>query len=216
MPEPIFDETTERLYKRLPEVYRTYDIKQGWQFKKWLSGICNSQNEVDSLITRFSYTPPEDGVPTDTSDLVDPATADAAWLPWLAQLVGVVLAPADTEAERREHIGSALSGIKAGTKAAMAEAAKKVLTGTKSVAVYDHSNLTGLGVGDQWEVLVRTIQAETLSNPVDAIIAVGAKPAGVKLYHQYYGASWQTIETTYPTWAGWEGKTWQQIEETGA
>lgn len=216
MAEPIFDAITERLYENLPEFYRTYDARQNWQLKKWLSGIGSVLNQVETLVERFDYTPPEEGEKNDTSELVDPMKADAAWLPWLAQLVGTQLDPTDSEARNRTRIKSALSGVRAGTKAAMIEAAKKVLTGSQTIWIYDHSTPLGIGTGGEWDVLILTVQNETLSSPVDAIIEAGAKPAGVQLHHQYYGASWDDLETQRPTWADWEAApTWQKLEETG-
>lgn len=215
MAEPVFSETTERLYERLPDAYKSEDANIDYPFKRWLSGVGDVLGDVDTLITRFDYTPPEDGTPSDTSDLVDPDTADEAWLPWLAQLVGVKLNAYDTLATHRMRIGSALSGIKAGTKTAVAEAAKRVLTGTKTVYVYDHSTTAGIAAGGQWDVLVLTVQGETISDPLVEIIKAGAKPAGIKLWHMYFGAQWGTLEVSRPTWTDWETVTWQQLEETG-
>lgn len=217
MSEPIFSEATEIFYSRLPGVYRFEDSQRDWVFKRWLSGILESYGELDTLIDRFKYVPPEDGpdVMDLTSDLVDPESADAEWLPWLGQLVGVNFAYLLDEASRRTAIANAISGVQAGTKAAIIQAAQTVLTGTKTVYVYPFSNnVGGIGSGTQWEVLVMTIAAETASDPVTAIINLGAKPAGVKLYHVTYGASWTTVEGSFPTWADWEAApTWADIEQ---
>lgn len=215
MTEPVFGDTTERLYARLPDIYRREDANQSWQFKKYLSGAVDQASDIDTLIERFSFTPPEDGVADDTSDLVDPATADQEWLPWLAQLVGVKLVPSDTVAQWRTRIASTLTSAQPGTVAAMAEAARKVLTGNQTVSIYPFSNGSGVGAGNQWEMLIVTVADETLSDPIAAVVGAGQKPAGVKLYHTTYGASWSTIQTEFPTWADWNGKTWQEIQEAG-
>lgn len=214
--EPVFDTTTERIYSRLPIAYQKEDAKLGWPLKKWLSGACSVMNDVEDLYDRFDYTPPEDGgSKSDTSDLVDPARTNTAWLPWLAQLVGVNLQPGDSIQLQRDKIAARKAGIKIGTINSIVEVVKTVLTGTKSVYVYNHSDDTGIGAGSEWDVLILTVQTETLSDPIAAVIEAGVKPAGVKLWHAYYGAPWDDIESMVPTWEDWEQRTWQKLEETG-
>lgn len=60
IPEPIYSVTTERLYSRLPEVYRTLDSQNGWQFKTYISAIGDALNEIDLLAARIRYVPHED------------------------------------------------------------------------------------------------------------------------------------------------------------
>lgn len=217
MPEPIYSETTERVYERLPQVYRREDALQDWQLKKYMASILEIQHTVNVLIDRFDYTPPDDGVVGDTSDLVDPLTADEAWLPWLGQLVGVRINQALTTAQQREAIRTALSGTQAGTKASIAAAAKTALTGTQTVYVHPFSTTAGgIGAGGQWDVLLLTISSETAGDPVQAVIDADAKPAGIQLWHDTYGATWDTIEATYATWNAVDAATWDTIEQTGS
>lgn len=166
MPEPIYDDAVELYYERLPEHYRNADVEQTWTLKKWLSGILGEYADVDALITRFQYiTPDSGGLPGDTSDLVDPDTADASWLPWLAQLVGINLDTSLSVTEQRQVISQAILGIKAGTKEAMALAAQRHLAGSKFVILYDHTaSLSAVGGGTEWEMLVVTLDSETLEN----------------------------------------------------
>lgn len=216
MPEPFYSDTTERFYERIPGVYRYEDSQHNWQMKRWIAGLLEQMADVDVLLQRFRYVPPEDGPEVEdlSSDLVNPMTADAAWLAWLAQLVGVHFDYILTTDLQRTVVANAVTGVQAGTKAAIVQAAQTVLTGTKTVYVYPFSNnVGGIGAGGQWDVLVMTLAAETTGNVVNAIVNLGAKPAGVKLYHVTYGANWTTVETTLPTWADWETRTWQQIEQ---
>lgn len=216
MAEPIYDETVERFYDRLPGLYKFEDTQNDWTMKKFIASICEQLHVVDHLSDRFIYAPPEDHPVEEQkhSDLVDPMYADAAWLPWLAQMVGIHFTTVLTDAQKRGMIANALGGVQAGTTASIIQAAQTVLTGTKTVYVYPASNLTGIGAGTQWEVLVVTLPEETTTDPTLAVIAAGAKPAGVKLYHQTYGASWNTIEASLPTWNDWETRTWDEIERT--
>lgn len=205
-------ETTNRLYERLPEAYRRED--QGEQFKRFIASFTDILGEVEMMIDRFDYLTPPDVVSGDTSDLVNPHTADEAWLPWLAQLVGVRRL-SSTVSVLRDRIASPAK-FQAGTKEAVREAAKEVLVGEQHVEVYSHTtNVSPLGGATQWDMLIVTRATETLSDPTLEVIRLGAKPAGVKLYHRTYTTTWDAIEAAFPTWAAMEGKTWDEIEEAG-
>lgn len=216
MTEPFFDDATERMYARLPGVYRFEDANHNWTLKRYMSGIGVTLEELNVLIDRFTYTPLDDGykeTPDLHSDLVDPMNADVAWLPWLAQLVGVNFDFLLSEASQRMRIANALDGAQPGTEAAIIQAAQTVLTGSKTVFVYPRSNdVGGVGAGTQWEILIKTLTAETTGDVVAAVTNLGAKPAGIKLYHQAYGATWDTIAAAKPTWADWDASTWQDLE----
>ncbi len=210
---PVVTYTTERLYARLPECYRSADEATDWQLLAYVSSIVDQLGTLEGLYYRLAYVHPDDGgAPGDTSDLVDPAAADAAWLGWLAQLVGVALVPGLSEAAQRDSIAGAASGYRAGTKAAIAAAAASALTGTRHVEIFTHAG------GDQWKVEVRTRTSETPSVPavLAAILAAQAKPAGVEIVTSAYQITWAVFTAAYPTWAAVNGKTWAQIAATGA
>lgn len=227
MSEPFFTPTTERLYLRLPEYIRLSDARNDYLLKRWVSCTVDAQGDIDLLMNRINYTTvPDGGLPGEKSDLVDPYTADAAWLPWLAQLVGINLPLRLTEMERRDAIFFATSGYKVGTKRAVADAAKSELTGTRYARVYDHS-ITTPGDGGMWDVLIVTRGTETPSGAavVDAVLKKRAKPAGVLLRHRSYTASWElsfrdsagSIPGKYPSWGALEADNgnWIKIEEAG-
>lgn len=238
MPEPIYTATTERAYLKLPKIYRDEDARMGWPLKTWVSGLFDQLYVVDTFIDRFTYTPDEDrrvnlALPPSarwadfvstandgTSDLTDPDTADEAWLNWLGQLVGVKLLEDFTLVQKRQAVKYASSGFSAGTQAAIANAASSVLTGSQYVIVYDHSDdgIGGIHTQGVWEMLIVTRASETPPgvDVIQAVIDRQAKPAGVKLYHRAYEASWTSLEASLPTWNAWEAAgTWQAIEETG-
>lgn len=212
MPEPIYSATTERVYSNLPEIWRTQDELSGWELKSYLSSVLDQFGDVETMIDRFNFDALPDGQPEDTSDLVDPYAADVKWLPWLAQLVGQQIVSATTSITR-SRIASP-NKFKAGTKTAMAEAAKNVLTGEQRVTIFDHST-SAPGNGGQWDILIITKSSETVSDPAAEIIRVGAKPAGIILHTTTFEATWAAIEAGLPTWADWDAKTWGEIEETG-
>jgi hypothetical protein len=215
MTEPIYDDTTERAYLRLPSVYRFEDARNNWTMKKYMQSIFGVLDEVNTLLDRFTYVPPDDLTEeTDlSSDLVNPVNADAEWLPWLAQLVGVNNDYVTDEALKRTRIENAFDGARPGTKEALIQAVQTILTGTKEVYVHPFSNnVGGIGSGTQWEVLIITRAEETNGDVVATVTNLGAKPAGVKIYWDTYGSNWTLVEGTLPTWADWDSKTWQQIE----
>lgn len=87
---PDVSATTERLYGSLPAFYRDADEPLDWPLLRYLSLLGDQLGDLEELVDRIDFVRAEDvGSAGDTSDLVDPATADAAWLPWLAQLVGI-------------------------------------------------------------------------------------------------------------------------------
>jgi hypothetical protein len=213
MPRPDVADLTDRLYDRLPAMYRDADEPLNFPLLRWLSLLLDLAGELDVLHDRL--------VPTDradTSELADPATADLAWLPWLAQLVGVRLPRDLTGQAARDAVQFASSGYRGGTKAAVADAAKSELTGTRYAQIYDHSTDTSaIGAAGKWDVLIvtRTSETPSVARVLDAVVAKRAKPGGVVLYHRAYTATWAAVHTAFPTWAGRNGKTWAQVQEAG-
>lgn len=208
MPAPVYTALTERLYGRLPELLRIADVAADYPLKRYIGAVADRLGDIEVIADRIA-----------AGDLADPLLADDAWLDWLGQTVGVRLDPKLTAVERRDAVRFAPSGWRAGTKAAVADAAKSELTGTRYADVRDHSvpGAGGIGTGGQWDVVIITRSSETPNGAavVAAVLAKGAKPAGVTLYHRAYEATWAQIETAFPTWDALEGKTWTQIEEAG-
>lgn len=92
---PAVHPRTQRIYDRLPDLYRAADADQAGDlpFLRFLSLLGDQAGALEDLYDRINYVPPDEGGPEDgTSDLVDPARADGAWLTWLAQLVGITVA----------------------------------------------------------------------------------------------------------------------------
>lgn len=215
MARPAVHATTELLYATLPEVYRTHDEDRpdgpdGYPLLRFLDLIGEQFGEVRDVIERADYYARDDGgVVGDTSDLADPATADAAWLPWLAQLVGANVERLSTAA-MRDAIPAA---FQAGSAPAIRTAARTALTGTKTVTVHRHYQ------GDIWRVEVRVRASELVSNTaavLAAILAADVKPAGVELVITTVEVQWDTLEAQRPTWNDIDGSTWTELEETGA
>ena len=153
----------------------------------------------------------------DTSDLVDPNTADDAWMTWLAQLVGARLRAELTPTERRDAVRQA-ARLQAGSQEALVAAARTALSGNRSVALYPHSKVDGGLVmpGTPWDLTLVTNIGETPSGVgvLDAVRRLEAKPAGVALHHTVFTGTWATFHSKYPTWAAIHAQpTWAKLQE---
>jgi hypothetical protein len=237
---PYLSTLVDRLYQRLPEVYRVMDARDfTYPLKRYLGAAMHQAGLIDDTVTAIAGEDPI-GPPTPEpwslspddlarwrasrrtrpSALADPDQADPSWLPWLAQLVGATLDPAASDTERRDTIRYATSGWRAGTRQAIADAARTALTGTQFAKVMPHTIPApggGTQPGDVWDVTVVTRVAETPDPDavLGAILRKGVKPAGVVLHHTAYTSTWDLLEAKFPTWADIETATWAQIEEAG-
>ena len=238
---PYMTSLVDRLYHRLPEVYRTMDaVGSDWPFKRYLAGTLDLAGQIDQTVVDIAGDRPiGPALPepwslstadladwraarvTRASALGDPVQAEAAWLPWMAQMVGALLDPAATEQEHRDTIQYATSGWRGGTRGAIADAAKSVLTGSKYARVIPHfKSVLGGGIepGTVWDIVIVTITAETPDpgEVLGAVLRKGVKPAGAILYHSSYQATWDQIESIFPQWRDWEAAgSWDAIQEAG-
>lgn len=226
MSAPVVTGLTGEVYGSLPEVYRTADAAQpgganNYPLLRFLACLGDVAQAMDDLYFRLAYTAPTDGGPAtgpgSTSDLVDPATADPSWLPWLAQLVGVRLDQSLPVETQRASVRAASTGRLAGTHDAIAAAAQSALTGTRAVQVLNHTTVTttSMQVGTMWDLTVVTRADETpsIQAVLAAIVAAGAKPAGTVLHHFVYTASWARQTSTFPSWAALRAAgSWAAIE----
>jgi len=208
---------TLRWFASLPEFVRVADAAQDWQLLRYMSLIGDQADVLEQLYERIDFTPLDEDGDATPSALIDPDTADAAWLPWLAQTVGARV-DGLTTAAARVAVDAAAGGWRAGSKGAIAAAARTVLTGTKSAKVYDHSDgVLAIGAGGDWDVLILTNITESPSSAevIAAVDAAGARPAGVNLHHLAYTATWAQLAAAYPHWSERNGLTWRQIHTTG-
>lgn len=241
--EPVYSTTTERFYYRLPDIYRETDAQHDYQFKKYISSVLDTLGDIDLLVARFRYMAPNElemqrryaqkhtiqkhpdrvkGAPplASTSDLVDPLAADEDWLPWLGQLVGVYISPNMNIFEKRDSIATASAGYRAGSKYAMEKAVRTVLSGSRYAVALPHTKVDVNGniqAGTVWDltILTRASESPDSASILRTIDKPTVKPAGVKLYHRTYSASWDTIEAALPHWRDWETVTWDDLEQVG-
>lgn len=238
---PFMTVLVDRLYHRLPEVYRTMDAAgSDWPFKRYLAGVLDLAGQIDQTVDDIRGDRPIGPATPEPwslaaaeldewrasravrpSALGDPVQAPAAWLPWMAQMVGAPLDPAATEQERRDTIRYATSGWRGGTRGAIADAARSVLTGSKYARVIPHFRSAvggGIEAGTVWDIVIVTLTAETPdpNEVLGAVLRKGVKPAGAVLYHSAYQATWDQIESIFPQWRDWEAAgSWDAIQGAG-
>ncbi len=186
MSAPPVGTVTARTFEALPEVYRAADeaSPQAWPLLRWLDLLLGQLEPVVDLIARLDYRPaddPDPGGSRTAGDLVNPARADAAWLPWLAQLLGVDVAGL-VPGEQRTALSSPATSWARGTVGATAAAAARGLSGDKVVVV-----TPGYG-GDPWTIGIGTRDAETTMLSSWAALEAAAP-------------TWGEEETLLPTWA---------------
>lgn len=195
------------VFNRLPREYRIEDeLRQYSHLLKYLSLVGDQLDEVRAIIQRIF---PETG----RSELVDPYTADAAWLRWLAQFVGIPRAESVPLSQLRPLIALAADGWSHGTMPRLIKTIRSLLVdvgwGVPYVAVDRDSS-------DPFRLTIRTAREETPQGGAELIaqvIAAGAKAAGILLMWVVYEASWDVIETRFPTWDAVEAANpWAHIE----
>lgn len=168
------------------------------------------------------------------ADLADPATsvsgtaelanADAIprpWLPWLGWLVGIDVASLPA-AVARDVVRDAAAFQRRGSVAAIAEAVRRTLTGSRDVIVitkppdgdftswdfdeagqdYDSVRRYDGNLTDPYLLIVVTKTPQTPNSIATLEAAVGEKPAGVVLELQTLsGSTYAQLATAYPTYS---------------
>lgn len=158
----------------------------------YLTGLSRPYELVEDWA---SDTPTEVG----WSLLLDPDRCPAEALPWLAQIVGLVLDTSLSEDDQRATI-KATPNWKRGTPGAMRSAPLPWLTGTQSVVIRERYDGSGNDAPQDIEVI--TLSSETTdAAKVEAAIR-SQKPAGDRLvYVNSSGQDLQNVKDDYSTLA---------------
>lgn len=188
MSRPIVGSWAEQVYASL-EPYTGQDEVLGWPLLIYLGAIGDSQFQVVDDLAR------DDGDRVGWSKIMDVNLCPAFALPWLGQLVGVVVDTTLSEANQRLQI-AATAGWFRGTVAAMTAAAQLYLTGTKYAIVQER-----LG-GDAYSIGIQTHTSETPADTTAMLVAIKAvTPAGMLLtLNIFIGQTWGQLKTHSPTW----------------
>lgn len=209
---------TLRCYDGLPQLMRDADDAiAGHPLLTYFATMLEQLAPIDAMVTRFAYVAPDEvrlGGQR-TSALIDPALADAPWLPWQALIYGVALDLTGAEAAQRAQIAAAPGGWMRGSNASIVAAARTALIGSRSCTLLPHYH------GDPMMIGIMVLAAEIADgldqSVIDAVDAADCRPAGKGLTVVHYVSSWDAQEAAYPTWTAREAAgSWDVIEQVGA
>jgi hypothetical protein len=137
------------------------------------------------------------------SAVLDLGRCPDAWLPWLAQFVGVTVIAGSTPNAMRERIAST-DGFKRGTPEAIRGAAQATLTGNRTVTFRERD---ANSPDPPYTLEVVTLTGETPNPAATRAAIVAQKPGGIVLnYRTVEGQDWQAVQA----------KTWRQARTTYA
>lgn len=194
MARPAVGTLAEEVYERLEPV--THEEEQlDWPLLALLGALLDRAQEVADLARESDDGP-------GWSSIVDPDRAPAAWLPWLAQLVGVEIPPTGTpeasgldEAAQRLRIKET-DGQNRGTVAAIKGAARQYLTGDRTAYLTERH-------GSAYALAVATLEAETPSPLLVEAALLEQKPAGLVLVYDVIpaGGDYDALSSTHTDYA---------------
>lgn len=208
---------TLRCYGQLTQQFRDADAEiDGRPLLTYLACQLEQLASVDELLDRFSYIPEDESRLTGrrTSDLIDPAGADEAWLPWQALVYGATIDLTADLATKRLEVAQAESWWARGSRSSIVTAAQTALDGSRHCVVIPNHG------GDPWTIEIQVIAAEIIAggdaSVIAAVDAADCRPAGHGLVVTHYVSTWDTQEARFPTWADREtppaGGSWDAIE----
>lgn len=207
MSEPTLGPFGQAVFDQLePLAYA--DEENGWVLKNYIAAISEAFFEDIEALIRDSDT--HDGWGT----LLDVDECPAYALPWLAQLVGVRSPPklaSETDVDYATRLRQSIKdhkGFDRGTPAAITNAAKDTLTGSKAVFMYERFPTNA------YNITISTRTAETPDPDATEAAIRAVKPAGLKLtYNVVAGQLWAEVEVAYATWAAVEADytTWEDV-----
>ena len=192
----------DRWYDSLPAVYRDADgedtsTSAGWPLYGYLDAVASPLRGPSATADRIA-----------AGDLTDPNTADDAWIPWLAQAVGVT--GTGVAAQRAALVGL-LTSPALGSREYLAAVTRTFLTGSRDVTV---TPLSG------WGIQIRVLAADLdlvgdLAGLTAALYATGQVPTGYQISCTADDVTWAQVDAALPTWAPGEGVTWGRIASMG-
>lgn len=199
MTRPEVGSYAEALYEQLaPLAYA--DEENDWALLLLCEAIGRLFQPVEDLVR-------DQGDDPGWSQLVDIDRCPDAFLPWLAQLVGVQIDVGTSADVQRERIRST-DGFRRGTLAAFKAAPLPHLTGSRRVFVEERA-------GSAYRILVTTRADETPDPAAVESALLEQKPAGIVLdYSTVSGEVWDEV-TGGLTWDDVDpGVTWDDLDTT--
>jgi hypothetical protein len=168
------------------------DEDTDWPLLRFVAAVTLALEEIDDLVR-------DSGDGPGWSAIVDIDRAPADALAWLGQLVGVSPDASLSDSGQRERIRD-VSGFRRGSRGALEAAAKRHLTGTRTVNIRERDT-------SAYHLTVTTYLGETPDEDKTEAAIRAQKPAGLVLvYVVSSGATYGTLETT--------GMTYRQLRAT--
>lgn len=177
--------TTLELYDALGPGQTTGDDEGGYLLLRLLEGVGSLLGDVDDRVRATA----EGGGWEQELD-VDTTRSPR----WLGQFVGVRI-PDGTPLVRARELVRERRAFRRGSPAALRDAARNLLTGTRRVDLFERDG------GNAYRVRVRTYESETPDPAAVYAALLEAKPAGLLLEHEVYpGASYDDRDARYATY----------------
>lgn len=185
MAAPEVHPAVERLYLDLGRVFREGQEDLDYPLLRYLDAVWQAHGEIEDLVLED-----EEGRPGWTI-LFDVDRCPAAFLPYLAQFVGVHFSGVLTEEEMRDRIRER-EGQQRGTPAALVAAIKRTLTGSQVVTLTERDTSAY-----HFKVRTYTIQTPSVSATEAALLRM--KPAGLQYTLEVLdGVTFDELEAEFP------------------
>lgn len=165
----VGDSPTSRLAQEVYDKLAPYaevDEANGWALRSLVEAVTKMYLDVDDLVRESPADDPG------WSALFDAARMPPEAMPWLAQLIGMVVVRSDPLDVTRDKLTYAETGIQRGSVPSMLRSIKRTLTGNKTVFITERTT-------DAWHLSIRTRTAETPSSTVTAQAIIAQKSAGL-------------------------------------
>lgn len=191
MAQPEVAAAAEELYEALEPAFTDGDEDRGWPTLLLCAAL--TSGVPDQL---HGYLTDNDDGTLGWAILLDPDNAPAEVLPYLAQFVGVVLAPEMTVEQQRAAI-KAPEGFGRGRPLAIEAVARRRLTGSQTVLHDERYE------DEAWRMRIRTLASETPDPAAtEADIRREQKPIGIVLtYAAITTWDWADLQAAHATWA---------------
>lgn len=185
MSAPAVNPIAERIYEEVLPITHE-DESNGWALRHFINAWTESMVLIDSYVRDTDAGP-------GYSSVMEPETAPALFLDWLAQFVGKSFDGPVEDTVKRLQIRS-MAGLRRGSIPAMVAAIRATLTDPVNGAVYLFERVGG----DAYALSIATNTAQTPDPVATRAAAISQKPAGLVLnYSTVSGGDFNTLFATH-------------------